>query len=572
MRGFGIVDVQQVVRVLLAAAEFTVGCKLVVVETVGVAQVVLREGVGPERLVARKRKHARRVEGICLVRRLECAYDRVFRLQVFVCGNVLDERPVDEEQFYRGGDGENASLVGDGAFPAENEQRYACNDEDEDESRNHGARGRVHHDLVERLKVRAGDRVGKQVLPAHEECADGGEPEHHAGFYDAVGTRQLGLVGVNQVGEGEFLALVVEVHHADAGDAVQDAGDKPDRSDERGPVVARDGDQQQEDGEHCGAVREGADVLGDVLFLVRNRTEYGARHHHEQEREPEQRHAGGAEILDAGENGIPELEERRVCAHAVAEGEYGANGPERGPATLAGQEQAEESEEGEERARVVVVELEAVVAPVERASGGAHLAVFVHGDVHERTALQVTALGILLVHVHADESRQEHLCEFFLVQGPADGVPVVGVVAFAADRLRGRVQVRRYQLEAGERKPEGEARGGEPDALPAGGERLAVECGFVQRVEPCAPQEEVRELQVASENHPRNGKREYNQVGEASVTDNLPDGEEGERRDGENHHLAVVSAVDVGEVFRREGVEEPEEGAPPAVAREVPGE
>ena len=151
-------------------------------------------------------------------------------------------------------------------------------------------------------------------------------------------------------------------------------------------------------------------------------------------------------------------------------------------------------------------------------------------------------------------------------------MPVVGVVAFAADRLRGRVQVRRYKLEAGKCKPEGEARGGEPDALPAGGERGAMEGCLVQCVESGAPQEEVGELQVAPENHPRDGKREYNQVGEAPVADNLPDGEEGERRDGEDHHLAVVPAVNVGEVFRRERVEEPEQGAPPAVAREVPGE
>ena len=259
-------------------------------------------------------------------------------------------------------------------------------------------------------------------------------------------------------------------------------------------------------------------------------------------------------------------------AHTVTEGDNGAHGPEGCPAALARQEQAEESEEGEERARIVVVELEAVVAPVERASGRSHLAVFVHRDVHERTAHEVSRLFVLLVHVHADKSRQEHLCKFFLVQGPADGVPVVGVVAFAAHGLRCRVQVRRYQLEAGKCKPEGEASGGEPDALAAGLERFAVEGGFVQRVEPCTPQEEVGELQVASENHPCDGKREYNQVGEASVTDNLADGEEGERGDGENHHLAVMAAINVGEVFRRERVEEPEEGSPPAVARKVPGE
>ena len=158
------------------------------------------------------------------------------------------------------------------------------------------------------------------------------------------------------------------------------------------------------------------------------------------------------------------------------------------------------------------------------------------------------------------------------MQAPADGVAHVGMVAFAAHGLRGGVQVGRHQLETGERKPESEACGGKPDALAARLERVAVEGGLIKRVEPGSPQEEVGELQVASENHPRDGKRKNDKVGEASVADNLPDGEERERGDGENHHLSVVAAVDVGEVFRREGVEEPEEGGPPAVAREVPGQ
>ena len=166
-------------------------------------------------------------------------------------------------------------------------------------------------------------------------------------------------------------------------------------------------------------MQERPPVLFGVFALAANGAEHGARHHHEQERQPEHRHARSAEVLDAGENGIPELEQRGVCAHAVTEGDDGAHGPERGPAALARQEQAEEPEEGEERARIVVVELETIVAPVERASLATrfgHLAVFVHGDVYERAALQVSALGILFVYVHADKSRQEHLREFFLVQ------------------------------------------------------------------------------------------------------------------------------------------------------------
>ena len=285
-----------------------------------------------------------------------------------------------------------------------------------------------------------------------------------------------------ELGEGERLAPVVEVHDADADDTVQDAGDKPDGSDERGPVVARDYDNQQENGEHHGAVQECAPVLGGIFTLVGNGAEYGACHHHQEQRQPEHGHARCAEVFNAGEDGVPKLEERGMCAHAVTEGEHGADSPECGPAALAGQEQAEEPEEGEERTRVVVVELETVVAPVERASlasGFGHLAVFAHGDIDKRTALQVARLFVLFVHVHADKSGQQHLREFFLVQGPADGVAVVGVLAFAAHGLRGRVQVRRYQLEAGESKPEGKPCCSKPDAFAAGSARWAMECGLV---------------------------------------------------------------------------------------------
>ena len=99
-----------------------------------------------------------------------------------------------------------------------------------------------------------------------------------------------------------------------------------------------------------------------------------------------------------------------------------------------------------------------------------------------------------------------------------------------------------------------------------------MERGFVKRIEPGAPEEQVRELQVASENHPRDAQREDDEVGETSVADNLADGEERQGSDGEHHHLAVVTAIDVSEIFRRERIEESEKRTPPLVAGQVPGE
>ena len=52
--GFWIVDVQEVVRIALSATEFSVAGEFVVVETVGVAQMILREYVSAEGLVARE--------------------------------------------------------------------------------------------------------------------------------------------------------------------------------------------------------------------------------------------------------------------------------------------------------------------------------------------------------------------------------------------------------------------------------------------------------------------------------------------------------------------------------------
>ena len=55
---------------------------------------------------------------------------------------------------------------------------------------------------------------------------------------------------------------------------------------------------------------------------------------------------------------------------------------------------------------------------------------------------------------------------------------------------------------------------------------------------------------MAPENHPYDAQSKDDEIGEASVADNLSDGEERQGGDGEYHHLAVVATVDVREVFR----------------------
>ena len=59
-------------------------------------------------------------------------------------------------------------------------------------------------------------------------------------------------------------------------------------------------------------------------------------------------------------------------------------------------------------------------------------------------------------------------------------------------------------METTDGKAKSKACGGKADALTAGGKRVAMECGFVKRVKPGTPKEQVRELQMAPENHPCN--------------------------------------------------------------------
>ena len=145
-----------------------------------------------------------------------------------------------------------------------------------------------------------------------------------------------------------------------------------------------------------------------------------------------------------------------MCTHAVAQGKNCPKAPEHGPAAFAGQEQAQEPEQGQECACVVVIQLEWVVSPIERRP--ARGLVFLYGKSHERTAFQFPGLVVVFIDVHPDEPGQEHLGQFLLMQGPAYGMAQVGVVPFATDGLGGGVHVGRYHLKAADGKPEGESR------------------------------------------------------------------------------------------------------------------
>ena len=98
-----------------------------------------------------------------------------------------------------------------------------------------------------------------------------------------------------------------------------------------------------------------------------------------------------------------------------------------------------------------------------------------------------------------------------------------------------------------------------------------MESNFVKRIKAGAPQEQVSELQVRTENHPCNRERKHNHVRNATRTHNLADGKQRQRSNRKNHHLAVVATVNVGEVFRRERIKHAEQPRPPTVPRQVPG-
>ena len=303
----------------------------------------------------------------------------------------MDKRPVDGHEFNAGDKREDADLGGRTPFPLEHGEG-GCNDyENQDKARDNLGGGHAHHDFVQWLEVRRGDRVVQEFLAAHEEHADDRKSDDDGGLDASRCAGKLGLERIDKVVDVNSLVLIVETHHAEACRCVSEANDKAERADKERPVETGDDDEQKQDDEHRGAVQEGATVLGCVFTFFRESLEYGASHHHEQQREPEKCHARSTEILDARQDVVPKLEQRRMVAHAVAQSDNCTESPETCPTALAGEEQAEEPEEGEERTCVVVVELETVVSPVERAAlaaGFSHLAVFVHRHIDEGTALE----------------------------------------------------------------------------------------------------------------------------------------------------------------------------------------
>ena len=98
-----------------------------------------------------------------------------------------------------------------------------------------------------------------------------------------------------------------------------------------------------------------------------------------------------------------------------------------------------------------------------------------------------------------------------------------------------------------------------------------MEGDFVKRIKTGPPQEQVGKLQVRTQNHPGDRERKHNHIGNASRTHNLANSKQGKRRNRKDHHLTIVTAIEVGEEFRRERIKHAEEPCPPAVPRQVPG-
>lgn len=243
--GFWVVDVQEVVRVALSAAEFAVACKFVVVETVGVTQMVLRENVSAECFATRERKHAWRVDGICLEWCLDgCDYS-IFRLQIFVGGDVLDKRTIDGHEFDACDKCEDTDFSGRAPFPLEHGEGGGDNNENQNETRDDFGGRHAHHDFVQRLEVRGGDRIVQEFLTTHEEHADDGKTDHDCGLHASRCSRKLCFERIDKILDVDFFALVVEAHHAEACSCVSEADDKAERADKERPVEACDDDEQK---------------------------------------------------------------------------------------------------------------------------------------------------------------------------------------------------------------------------------------------------------------------------------------------------------------------------------------
>ena len=220
-------------------------------------------------------------------------------MDIFVGGDVLDKCAVDCHEFDAGDKRKDTDLGGRTSFPLEYGDAYANHDENQDETRDNLRGGHAHHHFVQRLEVRGRNWIVQELLPAHEEHADDCKSDDDRGLYTSRCSWKFCFKSVNKILDVNSLVLVVETHHAEACCRVGEANNESERADKERPVEAGDDDEQEQNDEHRGAMQQSLAVLGCILVRVANGTEHGACHHYEQEREPEERHARSAEVLDA---------------------------------------------------------------------------------------------------------------------------------------------------------------------------------------------------------------------------------------------------------------------------------
>ena len=125
-----------------------------------------------------------------------------------------------------------------------------------------------------------------------------------------MGTGETGLETVGEIGYRKFLSLVVQAHDTETCCGIYQAGDKSEGPDKECPVVTGDDNDDQKQHKHDGAVEQGAAIPSGFAGFVGNGLEDRGGHHHEQQGQPEQGHTRSAEILDARQDVVPELEQR----------------------------------------------------------------------------------------------------------------------------------------------------------------------------------------------------------------------------------------------------------------------
>ena len=230
-----IIDIHQVVDILLTAAERTIARQFVIVNTVSIAHMILREDVSAQSLVAGKRKYARRIQRISLIRSLDGSNHRIGRLQIFVCRNILDERTVDKEEFKACSKRKNARLLCHRSFPLCHKERYRDNHQHQHKARDSLAGGRIHHDFVERLKVRRGNRIFQKLLAAHEHHTQVRKTDKDAGLQGTRSSWESLLESFGQVCNRKLFLLVIEAHHAKAEGSIKNHHHQADRANESRP-------------------------------------------------------------------------------------------------------------------------------------------------------------------------------------------------------------------------------------------------------------------------------------------------------------------------------------------------